>query len=72
MKAARIESLKYRIGKLDLKPGDILVLSTNLLLDPDQAKAVRDRARTFARGHKIMVLTGGLKLGVIRNHKNRR
>jgi serine phosphatase RsbU (regulator of sigma subunit) len=61
-----IKSFDYAVGKLTLNPGDIVVLSTDLLLDKDQCTALRDRGQEHFPDHKVVVLSAGIKLGVIR------
>jgi hypothetical protein len=58
----------FRLAKLDLRPGDFVVLQTDLLLDKDQITALQARANEMLKPLKVksMVLTGGLKIGILR------
>jgi hypothetical protein len=70
---------RFRIGKLVLRPNDVLVLQTDLMLDHLQLKALRQALkkqvaliwpRTSDRP-KTMILTAGLKLRVLTKEKKR-
>ena len=63
-----------RIAKLELRPGDTVVLQTDLFLDRDQAEAIRDSAnRQFAPLKiKVVILTAGLKLAILRKRRKAR
>jgi hypothetical protein len=63
--------LRYRIGKLQIEPGDMLVLQTDLLLDRDQIQTLRDRANEQFAALKVQVaiLTAGMQLAVLRKGK---
>lgn len=63
----KIESLTYRVGKLTLRPDDIVVLSTDLMLDKDQMNVLHERAQAWFPDRKVLVLSHGMKLGVIRS-----
>ena len=64
---------QYRIGKLQIEPGDMLVLQTDLMLDKDQCQALRDRANEQFKSLnvKVAILTAGLQLAVVRKGKLR-
>src|SRR5262249_26106984 len=57
-----------RVSVLKLAPDDILVAMTDLMLDKDQLLAVRERLseQAVVVPNKILVLTAGLKLAVLR------
>jgi hypothetical protein len=56
---------------LRINDDDVLVLQTDLMLDQEEATYLRQYAeREFGEKHKIVVLTAGLKLGVLRNEKD--
>ena len=65
-----LDELRYSVGKLELKPGDVIVAKTDLMLDRDEVMALRDRFHEYliAVGieNKCMVLTHGIKIAVIR------
>jgi hypothetical protein len=58
----------FRLAKLDLKPGDFVVLQTDLLLDKDQVMRLKRLADQQLKPLKvkIIILVGGLKIGVLR------
>jgi ribosome biogenesis SPOUT family RNA methylase Rps3 len=61
----------FRLAKLELRPGDMVVLQTDLLLDKDQVTSLKRRADEQLRPLKIksMILVGGLKIGILRKAK---
>jgi hypothetical protein len=58
----------FRLAKLDLRPGDFVVLQTDLLLDKDQVMSLQARADEMLKPLKVksMILAGGLKIGILR------
>jgi len=62
----KIENLEYRLGRLAIGPRDIIVLSTDLILDKDQCTALQDRAKQWFPDHEVFVLSAGIKLGVVK------
>jgi hypothetical protein len=56
---------KFEIAKLELKPGDTLVLRTDLMLSVDQCAALRQAAEQQFPGFKIAILSAGLSLAVL-------
>jgi hypothetical protein len=58
----------FRIAKLELQPGDMVVLQTDLMLDKEQITMLRDRADEQFRPlkAKVAILTSGLRLGILR------
>jgi hypothetical protein len=52
---------------LRIKPGDVLVLQTDLMLRPEQARELRALAEEqFGTDNRIAVLTANIKVGVLR------
>lgn len=57
----------FKIAKLDVLKGDILVLTTKATLSQQQAQSLRERIGTMLpEGVQVMVLAGGLEVGVLR------
>ena len=53
---------------LRIHDNDVLVLQTDLMLDKEQAQYLREYAeREFGGKHKIVLLTAGVKIGVLRD-----
>lgn len=53
------------LQRLELKDGDILVLTTPLHLPPESVRRLRASVEALIPGHKVVVLGDGLKLGVL-------
>lgn len=49
-----------------LQPGDVIVLATSKRLSMADADDLRDRARAFFDGHRVVVLEDGVTLEVLR------
>jgi hypothetical protein len=62
----KISNMIFRMGKLMLEPGDLVVLQTDLILDRNQAVTIKKRADEQFRPFRTIILTGGMKLGVLR------
>jgi len=61
---------KFEIAKLELHPGDVLVLRTDLMLSAEQCTHLRDHAqREFGPDIKVVVLTAGLSLAVLQDKR---
>ena len=57
----------FRIAKLTLRPDDILIVKTEVVLDKDQAQRLEKLAHEmFDVKNKIVILTAGLNLAVLR------
>ena len=52
--------------RLDLRPGDKLVLTTEVHLTGQQCENLQKHLESKFEGHEVIVLSGGLKLGAIR------
>jgi hypothetical protein len=55
-----------QLAKLDLKPGDSLIVSYPSRLSTAQAAHVRETVGKYFPGHNCLVLEGGMTLGVLR------
>lgn len=66
-----LKNFIYRLARLSVRPGDTIVLQTDMLLDVDQVTAIRDRANEQFRHLKapVVILTAGMKLGVLRRER---
>lgn len=65
----RFEITPFEIAKLDVQPGDIIVLRTDLLLTQDQCVQLKERAEEQFTGFKVVVLTAGMSLAVLRDER---
>jgi hypothetical protein len=61
----------FRLAKLEVRPGDMVVLQTDLMLSKDQVQHLRDNMDAQLEPLKIksVILVGGLKIGVLRKVK---
>jgi hypothetical protein len=60
-----IEKWIKKVKRVRLKKGDLLVLRTELILDRDQIKSLRDNAKEQF-GKRVVILTAGLDLLILR------
>jgi hypothetical protein len=67
----KISQMIFRMGRLVLEPGDLIVLQTTMLLDKYQATAIKRLADQQFKPFKVIVLTAGLKVGVLRKQKKK-
>ncbi len=59
------DDLEYRIGKLDVKPGDMLVVKLNSRLTDDMAKRARQHFETSIPGVKVLVIDSAVDLSIL-------
>jgi hypothetical protein len=57
--------LEFRIARLDLRDGDILVLKVPGYIPRSHHDSVRDQVMKATNGHKVLVLDGGADLAVL-------
>jgi hypothetical protein len=75
MKTDPLEILEH-VGRLELKPGDILVFRSKLMLDKDQVNALRERIEEYLGAHmrewgvKSIIVTCDMEVGVLRKDNN--
>lgn len=50
---------------LNIKPGDVLIVSTEMVLHHDQIEHIKAHINLVFPEHKALVFTAGLKLGVL-------
>ncbi|MBO0718743.1 MAG: hypothetical protein J2P55_15610 [Rhizobiales bacterium] len=65
----KISNMIFRMGKLVLMPGDVIVLQTDLRLTIAQIEALSRRAREQFKPFKVIILSAGMKVGVLRKAK---
>lgn len=67
-KKIKLDKVIFRVGRLTIRPGDILVLRTDLFLNKEQVEFLRDRMDEQFKdlGVKVVVLTSGLEIAVLR------
>ena len=57
---------KIAIAKLDIQPGDTAILKTDMMLNVAQRNALVDGFRTCVPGVKVVVLSMGVSLDVLK------
>ena len=55
-----------RIDTADLRPGDTVVVSVDGALLPSQAEELRASVSKEFTGHKVVVLTSGVRMSILR------
>lgn len=60
-----IDDLEFKIARLDLQPGDILVLKCKQHLPREACDRIRDMMKNVTAGHKTIVLDGGLEIAIL-------
>jgi hypothetical protein len=65
-RSLKISPMIFRMGKLVLEPGDMVVLQTDLLLNKAQVQDLRYHADKQFKPFKVAIITAGLKVGVLR------
>ncbi len=63
--AAVREDLEFKIGRLDLRARDILVVKIASPLPTEIRTRIRDYVEKSSGGHQVMVLDGGADLAVL-------
>lgn len=54
-----------RLSRLNLRPGDTVVVMTDMLLSSERARGIVKQVEEFVPGHRVIVLDGGIKIGVL-------
>lgn len=57
--------MDVQVRRLDLRPGDRLVLTTERRITAGQLELIQQRMQEFADGHEVAVLECGLKLTIV-------
>ncbi|SHJ71170.1 hypothetical protein SAMN05444159_1290 [Bradyrhizobium lablabi] len=60
-----IDDIKFKIARLDLRPGDILVLKLKDRIPRDAVDSFRKTLRAVTGGHKCLVLENGADLAIL-------
>jgi len=60
------EITRFEIAKLELRPGDKIVIRTELMLTKEQVVYIRERFQPFVPDNEIIVLTAGMTMEVLR------
>ena len=55
-----------QIDTVKIQPGDRIVVSTDHILSALQVDAMKHRVQEAFPGHEVIVITGGIKLQVVR------
>jgi hypothetical protein len=71
-KLAKFSFTEFEIAKLELNPGDMIVLRTDLILNKDQLQGLHYHATKLFPGIKVAVLSAGLSLAVISDKRGPR
>ena len=58
-----------QLRTLRLKPGDVIVLMSEAIM-PDGGAYITDRVKKIIKGHQVLVLDEGIKIGVVRKEGN--
>ena len=58
--------ISFTIGKLELEAGDIVILKSPGRMTYDGATRLREAAREALRGHKCIILDGGMDIAVLK------
>lgn len=53
------------VQRLTLNPGDVVVISTDERITQELAEAIRKKASLKFPGHEVLVLSAGLRIGVV-------
>lgn len=61
----RRAALRFEVSRIDLRPGDVLVVRTKRPITGEQARWIRDNVRLMAGDYRVLVLDGDLDLAVM-------
>ena len=56
---------EYKIARMDLRPGDVLVVRCNYMLSGTMAGVIQSHIGDAAPGHKVIVLDRDTELSVL-------
>lgn len=59
------DDLAYRIGKIDLRNGDILVVKINQPVPDHIREMLHDQMSSVVEGHKVLILDRSIDLAVL-------
>lgn len=60
-----IDDIEFKIARLDLRPGDILVFKCKERLPSEAVARMRYDVGKYLGGHRALVLDGGLDIAVL-------
>lgn len=60
-----IEDIEFKIARLDLRPGDILVVKCETKLTADMARRMQEVITRVTRGHRTLILEKGTDLAIL-------
>jgi hypothetical protein len=60
-----IDDIEFKIARLDLRPGDILVVRCPFLITDTTALRLGAAVREATGGHRALILDGGMDLAVL-------
>lgn len=60
-----IEDIEFKIGRLELRDGDILVVKVAQPITRETAQRMRDHLERHTGGHQVLVLDGTAELSVL-------
>lgn len=60
-----MDELEFRIARLELRPGDILVAKAKIRLSVEQAERLRTILEPFVGERKVMVLDDSVDIAVL-------
>ncbi len=61
----REEEIEFKIARLEMKPGDVLVIRSKERLPRVMIDRLGDLVKPILRGNKCLILDGGLDLAVL-------
>jgi hypothetical protein len=61
----RRATLRFEVSRIDLRPGDVLVVKAKRPITGEQARWIRDNVRLMAGDYRVLVLDGDLDLAVM-------
>lgn len=59
------EDVEFKISRLDLRPGDILVIRCKQHVRLETVDLIREQLRDVIGAHKVMILDGGADLAIL-------
>lgn len=61
-----IETIQIDIAKLELRPGDMIVLRYDMMLTFEQREAIIRAVEQYIPDHQVMVFDGGATVEILR------
>lgn len=60
-----IDDIEFKICRLDLRSGDVLVVKIDVILSAETAHRIHEVINKATRGHKALILERGMDLAVL-------